>query len=174
MKINAKTVTQISILGALSFISGFIAIPIGPVPITLQTIFVLLSGLLLPPKAAFFSQVIHLLLNLLIKGGQAILTPSFGFLFGFIVAATIMSVWLARHKRTTADYVIAVIIGSVLIYLVGLPYMGFILNNYLGAGYTITNIIWMGMGLFIPGDILKAGFAIFIAKRLKKHIRLMV
>ena len=54
MKINAKTVTQISILGALSFISGFIAIPIGPVPITLQTIFVLLSGLLLPPKAVFF------------------------------------------------------------------------------------------------------------------------
>ena len=52
--------------------------------------------------------------------------------------------------------------------------MGFILNNYLGSGYTITTIIWMSMGLFIPGDILKAGFAIFIANRLKKHIRSMV
>lgn len=174
MTINAKAITQISILGALSFISGFIAIPLGPVPITLQTIFVLLSGLLLHPKAAFFSQVIHMLLKLFIVGGQAVLTPSFGFHFGFIAAAAIMAKWLAKRKGTATDYAVAVIIGSILIYLIGLPYMALILNGYLKAGYTATKIMWVGMGLFIPGDILKASLAVFIAKRLKKQVRSMV
>lgn len=170
MKLTTGEITQISLLGALSFISGFVLIPLGPVPFTLQTLFVLLTGLLLNPRAAFLSQLLHLLLKLLIGGGQSFLSPSFGFLFGFIAAATVMAYLLTKQNKGLSSYIMAAAVGSLAIYLVGLPYMAAILNGYLGAGYSITKIFWMGMGLFIPGDLLKAGLAVVIAIRLKKHI----
>ncbi|MBM6615482.1 biotin transporter BioY [Desemzia sp. RIT804] len=159
-------------MAALTFISGFIMIPMGPVPFTLQTLLVLVTGLLLKPRAALLTQVLHLLLKLLLGGGQSILSPSFGFLFGFIAAAWAMSILLLKWENSFVSYMKATIIGTVLIYLIGMPYMAVILNGYLGAGYTITQVFWMGMGLFIPGDLLKAGLAVLIAVRVKKHVRL--
>lgn len=172
MILTVRDLTQISLMAALTFISGFIMIPMGPVPFTLQTLLVLVTGLLLKPKAAFLTQVLHLLLKLLLGGGQSVLSPSFGFLFGFIAAAWAMSVLLLKWKNSFVSYVKVTIIGTVLIYLVGMPYMAMILNGYLGVGYTITQVFWMGMGLFIPGDVLKAGLAILIAVRVKKHVHL--
>lgn len=171
MKLTVKDLTQISLLAALTFISGFIMIPFGPVPFTLQTLFVLVTGLLLKPKAAFLTQVVHLLLKLLLGGGQLILSPSFGFLFGFILAATVMSSMLLKREENLSAYIRVTVIGTLLIYLVGMPYMGVLLNGYLGADYTILQLFWTGMGLFIPGDVLKAGLAIVAATRIKRHLR---
>lgn len=171
MKLTVKDLTQISLLAALTFISGFIMIPFGPVPFTLQTLFVLVTGLLLKPKAAFLTQVVHLLLKLLLGGGQLILSPSFGFLFGFILAATVMSRLLLKREESLSAYIRVTVIGTFLIYLVGMPYMGILLNGYLGADYTILQLFWTGMGLFIPGDVLKAGLAIVVATRIKRHLR---
>ncbi|WP_236005936.1 biotin transporter BioY [Desemzia sp. RIT 804] len=172
MTLTVRDITQISLMAALTFISGFIMIPMGPVPFTLQTLLVLVTGLLLKPRAALLTQVLHLLLKLLLGGGQSILSPSFGFLFGFIAAAWAMSILLLKWENSFVSYMKATIIGTVLIYLIGMPYMAVILNGYLGAGYTITQVFWMGMGLFIPGDLLKAGLAVLIAVRVKKHVRL--
>ena len=54
MKLSTRDLTQISIFAALTFVSGFLSIPVGPVPITLQTLMVLLTGFFLRPTAAFF------------------------------------------------------------------------------------------------------------------------
>lgn len=172
MKLTARDLTQISLLAALTYISGFITIPMGPVPFTLQTLFVLLTGLLLRPSAALLTQVLHLALKLLLGGGQIILSPSFGFLFGFILAAWGMSFYLQYTKKRVSSYVIAAFLGTLLTYLIGMPYMGLILNSYMGADYSVVQVFWMGMGLFIPGDLVKAGLAVFVGVRLKHHIRL--
>lgn len=71
MKLSTRDLTQISIFAALTFVSGFLSIPVGPVPITLQTLMVLLTGFFLRPKAAFFAQLLPLLLKLLLGGFQA-------------------------------------------------------------------------------------------------------
>lgn len=172
MKLTARDLTQISLLAALTYISGFIMIPLGPVPFTLQTLFVLLTGLLLRPGAALLTQVLHLLLKLLLGGGQFILSPSFGFLFGFIMAAWGMSLYLQHNKKRVSSYIIAVLIGTGLNYLIGMPYMAGVLNGYMGADYSIGQIFWTGMGLFIPGDLVKAGLAVVVAVRLRKQIPL--
>ena len=172
MTLTVRDLTQISLMAALTFISGFILIPMGPVTFTLQTLMVLMTGLLLKPKAALLTQVVHLLLKLVLGGGQSVLSPSFGFLFGFIAAAWAMSVLLLKRKDSFVSYVKVTVIGTLLIYLVGMPYMAAILNGYLGADYSLVQVFWTGMGLFIPGDVLKAGLAILIAVRVKKHIGL--
>lgn len=171
MKLTVKELTQISLLATLTFISGFIMIPFGPVPFTLQTLFVLATGLLLKPKAAFLTQVVHLLLKLLLGGGQLMFSPSFGFLFGFILAAPVMSRMLLKRKENLVSYTQVAIIGTLLIYCVGMPYMGILLNGYLGADYSVLQLFWTGMGLFIPGDIVKAALATLIAVRIKRHLR---
>lgn len=166
MKANTQEITRISLLAALSVIGGMIVIPIGPVPVTLQTLFVLLAGLLLSPRAAFFSQLLHLILMLLLRGAPIIMIPSFGFLFGFMAAATLIA-WLKHHEHVK-NYGVLVLIGTFVIYLVGTPYMAFILNIVLESGLSFPQVLSAGVILFLPGDFGKALIAILIVKRLKK------
>ena len=58
MKTNRLTLC--ALFTALTAVGAFIQIPIRPVPITLQTLFVMLSALYLTPKEAFSSQVAYL------------------------------------------------------------------------------------------------------------------
>lgn len=84
-KLTTREVTLSSLMAALTLISGYISLPFGPVPFTLQTLFVLLTGLMLQKRAAFLAQSLHLFLILIFKGFQSFLSPSFGFVIGFIV-----------------------------------------------------------------------------------------
>ncbi|NLY84989.1 MAG: biotin transporter BioY, partial [Tissierellia bacterium] len=63
MKLTIREMTLVAMFAALTSIGAFISIPIGEVPITLQTLFVLLSGLILGPKLGALSQLIYLILG---------------------------------------------------------------------------------------------------------------
>ena len=171
MKLSTRDLTQISIFAALTFVSGFLSIPVGPVPITLQTLLVLLTGFFLRPKAAFFAQSLHLLLKLLLGGFQSLLSPSFGFVFGFIAAATLISYLVHKKEGSFLNYGIAAVAGTIVMYAIGLPYMAAILNGVMGNQFGLAEIFQMGMILFIPGDIPKALLAIILADRLKGRAR---
>ena len=171
MKLSTRDLTQISIFAALTFVSGFLSIPIGPVPITLQTLLVLLTGFFLRPKAAFFAQSVHLLLKLLLGGFQSLLSPSFGFVFGFVAAATLISYLVHKKEGSFLNYGIAAVAGTIVMYAIGLPYMAAILNGVMGNQFGLAEIFQMGMILFIPGDIAKALLAIILADRLKGRAR---
>ncbi len=94
---KSKNITLVALFTALTAIGAFISIPLGPVPITLQSFFVILSGILLGPKLGALSQVLYIFLGLIgipifsgFSGGlQHILKPSFGFIIGFVFAAYI-------------------------------------------------------------------------------------
>ncbi|MCK9444791.1 MAG: biotin transporter BioY, partial [Tissierellaceae bacterium] len=60
MKLTTKEMTYVSLFAGLTAVGAFISIPLGEVPITLQTLFVLLSGLILGPKLGFLSQLVYL------------------------------------------------------------------------------------------------------------------
>ncbi|WP_319466281.1 ECF transporter S component [uncultured Trichococcus sp.] len=171
MKLSTRDLTQISIFAALTFVSGFLSIPVGPIPITLQTLLVLLTGFFLRPKAAFFAQSLHLLLKLLLGGFQSLLSPSFGFVFGFVAAATLISYLVHKKEGSFLNYGIAAVAGTIVMYAIGLPYMAAILNGVMGNQFGLAEIFQMGMILFIPGDIGKALLAIILADRLKGRAR---
>nr|WP_319216970.1 ECF transporter S component [uncultured Trichococcus sp.] len=171
MKLSTRDLTQISIFAALTFVSGFLSIPVGPVPITLQTLLVLLTGFFLRPKAAFFAQALHLVLKLLLGGFQSLLSPSFGFVFGFVAAATIISYLIHKKEGSFLNYGLAAVAGTIVMYAIGLPYMAAILNGIMGNQFGLAEIFQMGMILFIPGDIGKALLAIILADRLKGRAR---
>ncbi len=149
-------------IGLLLFGSLFITLTaqlsfnIGPVPITGQTLGVLLVGMLYGSKRGAATLLMYLLegavgLPVFAGGtlGSAVLVgPTGGYLAGFVVAAFVVG-WLAERgwDRSFALTAVAMLIGNIIIYLFGLPLLGFLL------GYD--NMLAYGFLPFWPGDILK-------------------
>ena len=179
MKINIKQMALVSLFTALTAIGAFISIPVGPVPITMQTLFVLLGGVLLGSKLGALSQIIYIILGLIgipifsgFSGGvQTILKPSFGFLLGFIFAAYVVGKVVQLKTTSFKTILAATIVGTIVVYLVGLPYMYLILNNVMHMGLTFTAVVKMGVLLFIPGDLLKILIASLVGAKLLPTIR---
>lgn len=178
MKLSIKDITYSGIFTALTAIGAFISIPAGPVPITLQTFFVLLSGIILGSKKAFLSQAAYIILGLAglpifagFSGGfQTVLKPSFGFLLGMAAAAYLVGKITENREKTTFNITLAVLAGTVVIYAIGLPYMYYILNILLDKNLNIAKILEIGMIIFIPGDILKSVIAVMLGKKLRGRL----
>lgn len=153
-----------AILGVLTFLGTYISVPMYPVPITLQTLFVLLSGLYLSPYFAALSMAVCLILRLLIGGFAVVVSPSFGFLIAFIVAAVVISKVRGDKKLSYVKAVGLLVIGEIILYLIGLPYMTAILNVYLAKNLSAFTLLKVGMLLFIPGDIVKLLLAAYVYK----------
>jgi len=178
MKLTTLDITQIGMFTALTAIGAFISIPVGPVPITLQSLFVLLSGIILGSRKAMLSQVAYVLLGLFglpifagFTGGlQTMLKPSFGFLLGFILAAYIAGKITEYEKTSIKNITLAVFAATLVMYAVGLPYMYYVLNFILTKEFNIMQVLNMGMFMFIPGDTLKAVIAVFVGKKLKERL----
>jgi biotin transport system substrate-specific component len=112
----------------LTALGALIQIPIGPVPITLQVLFVLLSGLVLGSKLGAISQMEYLALGFAgapvfaqgKSGLIALLGPTGGYLIGFVLGAYIVGLIaesVARPSRMR--FFIAGLVGVVGIYLCG-------------------------------------------------------
>lgn len=178
MKITTREMALTAIFTALTAIGAFISIPIGPVPITLQTLFVLLSGILLGSKLGTLSQIVYIALALVgipifsgFSGGpQILLKPSFGFAIGFVFAAYIIGK-ITNEVTSPKKIYFATLIGSLVIYLFGLPYIHYILNNVMGMELSFSEVFKMGCLLFIPGDLLKLILANLVGKKALKVFR---
>lgn len=101
---KAKDLTLTAILLALLIVLSQLSVPIGPIPITLQTLAVLFIGYFLSPRStviATFTYLVGGLVGLPIfsnfQGGlQSVLLPSFGFILSFIPAAFFQALYLRK------------------------------------------------------------------------------
>jgi len=112
----------------LTALSAQVQIPIGPVPITLQVLFVLLSGLVLGSKLGAISQVEYLTLGIAgvpvfaqgKSGLIALLGPTGGYLVGFILGAYIAGLIAESVVRPgRIRFFVASLVGTAGIYLCG-------------------------------------------------------
>ncbi|MGI5880602.1 MAG: biotin transporter BioY [Syntrophomonadaceae bacterium] len=144
--------------------------PVVVIPFSLQPLVMLLAAIMLSPRGVFLSMLAYLLLGLIglpvfslpPYGGPAyILVPSFGFLLAFPIAGWVQS----RLIRRTGGliYFAAGVVAILIYYLIGLPYMYFILNFYLGRTIDVIQIIKIGFLPFFIFDLLKAGVAAWLA-----------
>lgn len=153
---------------------------IPPVPFTLQTLFVNLAALLLPPSYAALSVGSYILLGLIglpvfTSGGgiASFLTPTFGFIIGFFIASIVMSI-LIKYKKEPSFlwYFLSTLIGMIIIYIIGFSYFYYIFNAIMGKNKPFMMLIKSVILIFIPADIIKAILAASLAKVLRKNIKL--
>lgn len=133
-----------------------IQIPISPVPITGQTLVVLLAGFILGKKRAASAVGVYLLQGAaglpFFAGGKSglgiLFGPTGGYLFGFLSAAYIVGMLTElQHKHSLWQAATALVIGNIFIYLFGLVWLA----RYVGE----TQVLQMGLYPFLIGDALK-------------------
>ena len=151
----AKDIVLVLSSAILTGISAKLKIEIGVVPITMQTFTVLLSGAILGSKRGVASQLTYLLMGLtgvswFSRGGgiQYILSPTFGYIIGFVFAAYFVG-WLCEKgfDRKIKTAILAMLFGNILIYIPGL----FWLAKFVG----LKRVLLVGFYPFILGDLIK-------------------
>lgn len=157
-----------ALFAALTAAVSPIKIPLGftPVPITLQTLIVLLSGALLGANLGALSQFLYVLVGTLglpvFAGGSsgfgALLGPSGGYLIGFIAAAyAVGKLGEKAKKKKYLQIAIAMLVGTLVIYVFGVA------GGLIVTGLPLTQILVGWVAPFIIGDIIKLIAAASIA-----------
>lgn len=162
-----------SLLAALIAVGGYIAVPIGPVPIVLQNLFVLVAALLLGARWGAAAVAVYLLagacgLPVFAGGGGGLghlFGPRGGYLFGFFVAAWVVGIISEASGRRPLFEIAAMLLGSLLIYAIGVPW----LKTLLGLSYG--KALAVGMYPFIVGDLIKIACAFAIVKSVRPLLR---
>jgi biotin transport system substrate-specific component len=145
-----------------------VEIPLWPVPITGQTLGVIVVGAALGAWRGAAALTTYLFAGLAglpvfagFTGTVAILAkPSFGFIIGFIVAAFVAG-WFAERAWDRKPLLAfgGFAIASIMPFVFGIPYMAFILNVVGGGEFSFEQILGFGLWPFIVGGIIKAGIA---------------
>ena len=161
-----------SLLAALTAAGAYLSIPIGPVPIILQNMFVMLSGLLLGSRWGLASVGVYLLAGAcglpVFSGGlggiSRIAGPTGGYLLGYLPAVYVIGLITEKTKQNMFYDVIAMTCGCIIIYLCGITWLKIL------TGMTLSKTLVAGMYPFLIGDALKIAAAAAIAKSLRPVI----
>ncbi|MEZ3160116.1 biotin transporter BioY [Microbacterium sp. BWT-B31] len=153
---------------ALVALLAQIEIPLWPVPITGQTLGVIVVGAALGAwrgAAALTTYLLVGLAGLPVFAGftgsiAAVAKPSFGFVIGFIVSAFVAG-WFAERAWDRKPWLafLGFAAASVVPFLFGIPYMALILNVFGGAGLSFGQVLEFGLLPFIVGGLVKAAIA---------------
>lgn len=159
-----RDMIQIAMFAALTAIGAFIKIETPLIPFTLQFLFCAYSGVLLGFKKGFYSQMLYVGIGLLglpvfTKGGGPtyVLQPTFGYLIGFILCASIIGWFVQRNAKLTLTNILVPILGGMaVLYAVGVTYLYGIVNLYLGKSMPFSAAIAAGFTPFILQDTVMA------------------
>lgn len=176
--LTIKDISHAAVFTALISISAYITIPlpISPVPITLQSLIVMLAGVILTTKQAAFSILTFLLLGLalpIFSGGQSgigvLAGPTGGYLIGYLIGAVVISILVKnfmpeKNKLLLGFYIF--IGGIVIIHLLGSLWLGYVNKLSLREAFIAGSLP------FIPGDMLKVVIATIAGDKIKERIEI--
>ncbi|HEY4151837.1 MAG TPA: biotin transporter BioY [Pseudolysinimonas sp.] len=147
---------------ALVTVLAQVAIPLWPVPITGQTLAVLLVGSTLGWARGAISMVLYALLGLVglpiysdgTHGATVLFGATGGYIVGFIVSAALVG-WLAERQwdRKILKAIVTFVAGSVVVFAIGLPWLAVVLRT------DLQTTLEYGLYPFIVGGIIKAAIA---------------
>ncbi|MDR1948201.1 MAG: biotin transporter BioY [Spirochaetaceae bacterium] len=172
--IVATTLT--ALFAALTAAGTFIAIPLpfSPVPIVLQNLFALLSGLILGPFLGGLAVLLYLIAGAIgapvfagAAGGFAhFLGPTGGFLAGYLLMAVTAGLWVGRPRPGAPTplwrLIPGVFFGLLVVYVPGVVRLKFALDT------TWTGALAAGFLPFLIGDGIKGVVAVLVAPRLRR------
>ncbi len=168
-----QDIVYIALFAALTAVLGLVPRidpGIVPVPITAQSLGPMLAGSILGARRGGLSQALFVLLVAiglpLLAGGRGGLGvfagPSAGFVLGFAVAAAAVGALTERfwQRLTVLKALAANLLGGIVVlYAVGIPVLILVTGSTEAA---------IGAAAFLPGDILKAVLAAFLAIFVKR------
>lgn len=174
MNLTTKEITLVAVFPAMMAATAWIAIPLGiGAPITLQTLFVMLSGILLGYKLATISMVVYVLLGVIglpiFAGFQGGIGVIFGPTGGFIISFIIMAYFIGKMKNVIFinneifSLVLILLVANLIVYMIGGTYMSIVLKTNLSSTIAI-------MLPYLIGDFLKIIVVIYAYLNIRSHL----
>ncbi|MDR3518339.1 MAG: biotin transporter BioY [Azospirillaceae bacterium] len=172
---TTRDTAQIALFAALFAVLGLmpaIALPVLPVPITMQSMGAMLAGAILGPRRGALAVVLFVVLVAagfpLLAGGRGGLAvfagPTAGYIVGWCAGAATTG-WLVQRmwqRLNLGRAILATAIGGILVvYAIGVPWMAAIAGLPLGKAI-------LGSAVFLPGDLIKATLAASVAVTVKR------
>lgn len=159
----------------LTVLGANVMIPIEPVPITLQTLFVLLAGASIGRGWGSLSQALYLGLGVLglpffaggASGAAVLAGPTGGYLVSFLVAPFVVGALLRRSQRPGWQ-IASFVAGTIVIFTLGITHLTLFYTHDLGQAFAV------GLVPFLPGAVFKIVAAYSIhrsSQALVRHYR---
>jgi biotin transport system substrate-specific component len=168
--LKASTITRAALMAAVTAVAAQIAIPLSPVPFTLQVLAVILSGLLLGVRHGALAQAIYVLVGAVgvpvfagFKGGLGVvLGPTGGYLISYPIAAAVAglaahTVARASRRRALWTGLLWGCAGLAVIYALGATWLALV------AGLSPAEALATGVLPFVFFDLIKVGLAVLVA-----------
>ncbi|WP_462273216.1 biotin transporter BioY [Methanohalophilus sp.] len=167
---SVRKMVYAALFASMTAVGAYISVPVGLIPLTLQTLFVILAGAVLGARWGMLSMLIYALLGIaglpVFSGGSSglgvLVGPSGGYIFGFILAALVIGYLFEKFQNRSIVVVVAIfLVGMIAIYVPG--YLQLMYVASLGPQETFA----LGVAQFIPGAAIKIAAATIIYRYLK-------
>lgn len=172
---TSKKIVFTALFAALTAVCGFISIPVPgtPIPIVLQNMLVVLTGLMLGPVWGVAATVLFLAAGALglpvFSGGTGgfvrLMGPTGGFLYGYALATLAAGLIAQRPKHGVRTpvlrLVLATVLGFVVMYIPGVLHFMRVMDK------TFSQTMTLCVVPYIPGDIVKMVVAVLLSSKLR-------
>lgn len=172
---NTRDMVYVALFTAIVAVLGLfppIVLPVVGVPITAQSLGVMVAGSVLGARRGGLALLLFLILVAagvpILAGGRGgfgvLLGPSGGFLFSWPIAAFLIGLMVGRfwHRLNIGiAFLINVVGGILFVYACGIPWVAAVAEIGLDKAF-------MGSLGFIPGDLIKAAIAALVCVTLKR------
>ena len=160
-KSRALRAVLLALVGsALLTVSAKVQVPFYPVPMTLQTLVVLLLGLALGWRLAFATVLLYLAqgaVGLPVFAGTPergigiayMMGPTGGYLAGFVLSAAITG-WLTERRRDWPALLLAVSAGTIVVFIPGVLWLAQLIGFEQSIAHGLLPFLW---GAVVKGAI---------------------
>ncbi len=168
---TSATLGRVAVFAALIIVLGTVVVPLpGGVPITGQTLGVMLAGLVLGPRVAPWSIALVLALAAVglpvLAGGRGglgvFVGPTAGYMLGWIAGVIVIGLIMRTGRVTWWRAAVAALVGGVLVvYAFGIPVQALVT----GVPLDLTALSSLA---FLPGDLIKVTVAVLVVVALRR------
>ncbi|MFS0776795.1 biotin transporter BioY [Neobacillus sp. 3P2-tot-E-2] len=184
MKLKTTELTAAAMFVALMAVGANITsiapfLVVGGVPITLQTFFAILAGVVLGSRLGAIAMMVYAFVGLVgvpvfaqFGGGfGTFLKPTFGFIVSYVFTAYITGYIIEKMKNTVGVFAFAALVGMAINYVFGTNWMYAAYKIWAAApdGFTY-KLAWLWMVVPLPKDIILAILAGVVGHRLKRTL----
>jgi biotin transport system substrate-specific component len=184
MKLKTTDLTAAAMFVALMAVGANITsiapfMVVGGVPITLQTFFAILAGVVLGSRLGAIAMMVYMFVGLVgvpvfaqFGGGfGTFLKPTFGFIVSYVFTAYATGYIIEKMKNTVGVFAFAALVGMAINYLFGTNWMYAAYKIWAAApdGFTY-KLAWLWMVVPLPKDIILAILAGVMGHRLKRTL----
>jgi biotin transport system substrate-specific component len=169
-RLRLAMMTRAALMAAVTAVAAQIAVPIFPVPFTLQVLAVVLSGLLLGARYGALAQAIYLLVGAIgvpvfaeFRGGLGVLLgPTGGYLLSYPIAAAVAGLAAGAARSASRGRALTVsflwgCVGLAVIYAFGAVWLSVVTDLPLAVA------VAQGVLIFVPFDLIKVVLAALVA-----------